>query len=108
MLEASKSEIRDYATRENIGFREDSTNTDTDYQRNYLRHEVLPKFETINTDYRSAITNFIEYSEELKSWIDNEVEKFLGRISIAICDKCLVDNASNGMIRGAVSDIYQG
>ncbi len=78
LLEVSKSEIRDYATREHIGFREDSTNIDTDYQRNYLRHEVLPKFETINTDYRSAITNFIEYSEELKNWIDAQVDIFLG------------------------------
>jgi tRNA(Ile)-lysidine synthase TilS/MesJ len=78
LLHATKTEILGYAKEQHISFREDSTNIDTDYQRNYLRHEVLPKFETINTDYRSAITNFIEYTEELKSWIDNEVEKFLG------------------------------
>lgn len=78
LLPFSKEEIRSYATREHIPFREDSSNIDTLYQRNYLRHEVLPKFESINPDYRWALSNFIEYTEELKSWIDNEVEKFLG------------------------------
>lgn len=78
LLNISKEEIRAYAGENNILFREDSTNTDTDYQRNYLRHEILPKFETINPEYRRALSNFIDYTEELKSWIDAEVKKFLG------------------------------
>ena len=78
LLSFSKEEIRLYVKLQNISFREDSTNTDTDYQRNYLRHELLPKFETINPEYRRAITNFIEYSEELKNWIDAQVDVFLG------------------------------
>lgn len=78
LLHATKTEILGYAKEQNISFREDSTNTDIDYQRNYLRHEVLPRFETINPEYRRALVNFIDYTEELKSWIDTEVERFLG------------------------------
>jgi tRNA(Ile)-lysidine synthase len=49
----------------------------TDYQRNHLRLEVLPKFEKINPEYRRSIEKFIEYTEELKLWIDGEVRAFL-------------------------------
>ncbi len=66
-----------YATERNIPYREDSTNLSTDYQRNYIRHEVLPRFETINPEYRQALGNFIDYTEDMKSWIDAEVSLFL-------------------------------
>lgn len=77
LLPCSKAEIHLYAQQQNITFREDSTNTDIRYQRNYMRHEVLPRFEYINREYRQALSNFIDYSEDLKSWIDGEVELFL-------------------------------
>jgi tRNA(Ile)-lysidine synthase len=78
LLSLSKEGIVAYANEHHLPFREDSTNIDTRYQRNYMRHEVLPRFEYINPEYRQALSNFIDYSEELKSWIDGEVEKFLG------------------------------
>lgn len=77
LLHISKSELLIYATENSISYREDSTNISLDYQRNYLRHEVLPKFETINPVYRQALGNFIEYTEETKYWIDDEIRIFL-------------------------------
>ena len=77
LLHVPKSEILDYAQVNNIDYREDSTNQDTDYLRNHLRHRILPEFERINPEYRRAIENYIEYTEELKPWIDNEVKLFL-------------------------------
>lgn len=77
LLSFTKLEIQSYAEKNNIVFRDDSTNMDRNYQRNYLRHEVFPRFETINPEYRRALSNFIDYTEELKLWIDREVEKFL-------------------------------
>ena len=42
LLHIPKSDIFDYARAHHIEYREDSTNTDTTYLRNYLRHMVLP------------------------------------------------------------------
>ena len=78
LLSLTKSEILEYAKEHSITYREDSSNSDTTYQRNKLRHDILPKFTEINPEYRRAIENFIEYTEGLKNWIDEEVRKFLG------------------------------
>jgi tRNA(Ile)-lysidine synthase len=77
-LGVGKKEILEYAHERNIEYREDSSNASADYQRNHLRLEVLPKFEKINPGYRQSIENFIEYTQELKSWIDDEIRDFLG------------------------------
>jgi tRNA(Ile)-lysidine synthase len=77
LLHIPKSEILEYAREKNIPHREDISNTDTDYLRNHLRANILPEFEKINGEYRKSIENFIEYTEELKDWIDGEISSFL-------------------------------
>lgn len=42
LLDVPKSEIIDYAKRHGLTWREDSTNEDTKYLRNRIRHDVLP------------------------------------------------------------------
>lgn len=78
LLSFAKFEILAFAKEKNIFFREDATNDDTELQRNFLRHEILPKFEKINPEYRRAITNFLEYiadrevvqKRELSEWLE--------------------------------------
>ncbi len=48
MLFASRKEIGDYARKNSLGFREDSSNLETKYQRNKIRHDVIPFLEQIN------------------------------------------------------------
>ncbi len=87
LLSVSKSEIIEYAREKDILFREDSSNSDTDYFRNHLRKNILPEFEKINPEYRRSIENFIEYTRELKCWIDVEVKVFLSDgVSFLITD----------------------
>ena len=74
-----------FAKEKNIDFREDSTNSDNHFQRNFLRNEILPKFEKINTEYRRTIGNFIDYIETFAvsqniravTWLSEQSEKFL-------------------------------
>ncbi len=77
LLSIPKKEILDYAQEKHIWHREDSSNLDTSYLRNKLRHDIIPEFESINSEYRRAITNFIEYSEDLKWWIDDKIKDWL-------------------------------
>ncbi len=77
LLSLTKKEILEYAHDHHIAYREDSSNTDTDYLRNHLRKNILPEFEKINPEYWSSLENFIAYTEELKDYIDREVRAFL-------------------------------
>ncbi len=48
LLTTSRAEIDAYLERWNVPHVEDSTNADTTYRRNYLRHQVLPLLKTQN------------------------------------------------------------
>ncbi len=43
LLEVTKAEIRQYADQHNLSWREDSTNSDDRYLRNYIRHNILTR-----------------------------------------------------------------
>lgn len=84
LLDITKSDILAFARENNIDFREDSTNSQTDFQRNFLRHEILPKFAKINENYQNALKNFIDFAENFhnsekifaKNWLQNQNEKY--------------------------------
>ncbi len=43
LLTHSRAELRDYAERHSLRWVEDGSNAETGYDRNYLRHEILPR-----------------------------------------------------------------
>jgi len=68
LLHASKAEIRDYARRHGLNWREDSTNADTRYLRNHVRHNILAKFDP---QQRARLVQIAERMLELNTEIDN-------------------------------------
>jgi len=48
LISCSKEEIKAYVTKQQIAYREDSSNEKADYQRNYIRLQVIPKLKTLN------------------------------------------------------------
>jgi len=45
LLRVSKVELQDYARQQRLEWREDSTNQDDKYLRNYVRHNIVPKLD---------------------------------------------------------------
>ncbi len=64
LLFATRQMIRQYAEDNNISYREDSSNIQTRYTRNKIRHNVIPVLEQINP---SVLFSISETSEFLKS-----------------------------------------
>lgn len=64
ILDFSRDEILEYAEKNNLKWREDSTNQKTDYLRNKLRLEVLPQYKETN---ESALKNFQNTQKNLQS-----------------------------------------
>lgn len=55
LLHVPKKELLRYAEREGLQWREDSTNSDTRYLRNHIRHNLLPRFAEADREVLLAI-----------------------------------------------------
>ncbi len=70
----AKSDLRLIAENENIPYYEDETNRDISYQRNFLRHEIIPKF---NLGYIKKFNNLSAEMYELSDFISDYVSEHI-------------------------------
>jgi tRNA(Ile)-lysidine synthase len=75
LIECSREEIEEFLEGKSIKARIDSTNYDTTYLRNRIRHELLPLFkEKYNSNIKDILFNTIENLQLLANWIEKETE----------------------------------
>ncbi|WP_319589799.1 tRNA lysidine(34) synthetase TilS [uncultured Draconibacterium sp.] len=81
LLFASREDIEKYAAENYVAYREDSSNNEVVYQRNFLRHKILPLFSELNPAFKK---NFIASVDNLKAAYDvyedaigNEIQEVL-------------------------------
>jgi len=60
MLFVGRTDIEQFAVKNYIDFREDSTNSEVVYQRNFLRHKILHLFSELNPSFKKNILASIE------------------------------------------------
>ena len=73
MLKTSEKEIWDYVCQNNIQFREDETNQENEYNRNFLRNEIIPKLLTRWPNTIQAILTFSEIASRDDEYIYSQV-----------------------------------
>ena len=88
LLFAGKNEIREFATENKIAFREDSSNIKTVYERNLIRHKVIPLFEEINPSFK------LSFETSIKHFVDTEA---LYELSINNLRKKLLKQEKNDL-----------
>lgn len=99
MLFATRSQLSDFASEQCIMWRSDSSNDSDDYQRNFIRHQVIPKLKEINPALESTfqhglkkITGELEFLKtQLEQWKQDHVHEKSGQVLI---DKAALLNAS--------------
>lgn len=64
LLDVTRSEIEAYAEERGIAFRQDSTNEDVRYSRNFVRLQVLPQLRKLNPEVTGAIARAGRILEE--------------------------------------------
>ncbi len=74
LLHVKKSDVVTYATEHNLLWREDSTNCDTRYLRNYIRAYVVPK---LSTEQKQLLIDDIGKLEKVNAETDEEIAKYL-------------------------------
>ena len=65
LLGVTRDQIEDYVSANQLGHLDDSSNNDTRFDRNFLRHEVLPLIESRWPGYRSGFVRSAVLSGEL-------------------------------------------
>ena len=70
MLQWTREQIVQYATEHNVPYVCDSTNDDTSYTRNFIRHKVMPLLEEINSSAKQNIVRFANSIEQDDVYLD--------------------------------------
>ncbi|MCL2098404.1 MAG: tRNA lysidine(34) synthetase TilS [Bacteroidales bacterium] len=69
LLFAQRLEVQKYAKENDISFREDSSNASDDYARNYIRHHIIPKLESLNPSLIETLLHNSRYFSQAQSLI---------------------------------------
>lgn len=71
LINTMRTEIENYCTENNLTPNIDSSNSNTKYNRNFIRHKILPSLEKINPNVISAINSLSEIAIEDCSYLDS-------------------------------------
>lgn len=77
LLFASREAIVSYAKQNSLKYRNDSSNDDTVFLRNKIRHEILPSLEKINPSLRSHLVQTIQNLGDVNEILQERVEFFI-------------------------------
>ena len=75
LLFATKNKIREFATKEKIKFREDSSNASDKYMRNKIRHSIVPVLRELNPKIETTISSTIKRLQVVEAIYKKEIEK---------------------------------
>ncbi len=85
LLFASRCEIEDYAKKNKLSYREDSSNSETKYLRNKIRHKLLPVLKDISPNFIEIITDDIERIRAAEKIYVKEIDRM--KREVVSCDE---------------------
>ncbi|RZK10329.1 MAG: tRNA lysidine(34) synthetase TilS [Flavobacterium sp.] len=71
LLNFSREEILNYAKKNKINWREDSSNASDKYLRNKIRQEIVPVLKSLNPNFLSSFQNTLENLQQAVSLVDD-------------------------------------
>lgn len=75
LLPFSREQIEQYAAKNKITWREDATNAKTAYQRNKIRHQIVPILKELNPNLLSSFKKTTQYLNDSQQIIDATILK---------------------------------
>jgi len=74
MQDIKREEILKFANKNHLQWREDSSNESDKYQRNYIRHHIIPEFKKLNPDFENAMLKtfnlLLLYQKLTEDWFE--------------------------------------
>lgn len=87
----SRNEIERYAIEKKLGFRDDSSNNDTKYIRNKIRHRVLPVLREINPSINESFSRLSKIMRNTDTLLHYFIEKDTPDFVTKASDKIEID-----------------
>ncbi len=78
LLAISKEDILEYAKINRISFREDSTNSDQSYKRNFIRYSIVPVLKELEPQSEEHIEEYLSVITEVDTYLKEEAERYVG------------------------------
>jgi tRNA(Ile)-lysidine synthase len=75
LLAASAKEVVDYCESNQLQFRTDSSNLETHYQRNKIRHQIVPLLEELNPSFFETMQHNMTYLREAEQVLAAEIQR---------------------------------
>ena len=73
LLNVLKADLEQYADKYDLKYYVDSTNFDTDYTRNNIRHNIVPLLNDVNAASFDNLINFSSYYQNINAELKNKV-----------------------------------
>ncbi|OYT11495.1 MAG: tRNA lysidine(34) synthetase TilS [Bacteroidetes bacterium 4572_112] len=91
LMFSTRSKIEDFIKKESIPYREDSSNASDKYQRNYIRHHILPEFKSLRSDFSESLNTSIQQLQEVEDFALFHINKAIDNIISNNKDRILID-----------------
>jgi tRNA(Ile)-lysidine synthase len=75
LLALRRNEIRDWLTAQNIPWREDASNANLDFQRNRIRHNVLPELAQLNPSLPEVLASTAAWARDEEDYWTAELDR---------------------------------
>ena len=75
LLDHTKEEIKNYALQNQVAYREDLSNQEDKYRRNFIRHQVVPPFKQLNANWAATLKRTLQQlkgASALQNWAIQE------------------------------------
>lgn len=91
LLFATRAQIEQFAQQVGLQYRTDSTNIDTKYRRNYVRHVVMPQLRGLNPSVDRAIAQTAVHLQEAMQLVNEQLNQVQKRVVSAQGDCVLLN-----------------
>lgn len=90
LLFATREEIENYGADNGISWREDESNRTDDYQRNFIRHQIIPKLKKLNPSFETSMEKTIEKLKGSALIVSESVDRWKNQFQKSEPEKILL------------------
>lgn len=91
LLHFSKEEVYDFAKENHIEYREDLSNKKSDYLRNKIRNEIVPKLLETNDHFLENFEKSLSYLNQTKDFVQQKIAEIETKISVFNNENTILD-----------------
>ena len=105
LLNVLKGDLEQYAEKNDLKYYVDSTNFDTDYTRNNIRHNIVPLLNDVNAASFDNLINFSSYYQNINTELKHKVLETKNDYVISL-EEDKVELDKNKLLKNTKEEIY--